>query len=1532
MTNLFYNSAPMAIAEYAGNISTQEAERQLGAVALMEFDRSERSPDSLAAVDYCLQKNNRYPGDSAVHQFVQARVDLLSDGAIPAIVVHDNEPNAFATDDCVIVNDGLLKLLDYEEELDGILAHEQTHINRQHSEKRRREQGLASTIGQVRVGEIEADIGAFELMDRKGVNVAGLPSAFSKLEEFKDENKFSPKKEPWPLDDITINIGNVTHGSILDRRLNLEESLWVMDVRNVSRDDMTPLPFQEQDFQTFEKDFELAERYQELPTDEQVHFLVRQRNKEIPAMPAEELASKFQSFIEEEAPEVDSKTRRHIVELYSGSDTEVRDPDELINLAKVISQPILEKFNLGHISQKAAHAVESKLKEFLDNENLTMDAYAETVERLKSYMPNEDSSWEWRPIVNHLSSSEALARNRPLTKFAHYLAKTDARMLDIAEGLKVDDRLVLKRKNNFFAAIGRERIKLAMAIEDRAEFLRFVSKFGLRTRIAEQTEREFQLWGGGEDLYTQPDAASIRQKEEIAEKSEEEDEKIDPELEALRRDEKAFGLTNFMYAVRDQEFQESRAKSAEQRIYSNKVITRIRKIVKGASVTDLLKEAGAEMQAGRDTSYLKDLLVDFDEYSTYFGVNNELLLACASLSKDGFLSRIPTPTSANTRNILDLVKTTLSMPEQLEALGLKPNFEVTIEDLDDLNDFKQATLRTYLGAAISNPKVLEEYLANFPVSRVRLEGLFLEGDEYERIKHTWSQVAVGLMDKIGDKEPTNEQLIQLAALGLCADNVQINLQVPRDAFAQIVANLSFNESLALLDRFNHLPQYVFSAAIELLIEEKAQTVEEFEQLERFVHRQIEAMAAETKLAGRLALADGLLIENYKSMRTRERRIGVKHDTIEGLQSTKLLKAMLETARNDLGLKSYLFNRWFTRYRRDVATDSVVLNAFKIEDIIMFQNRPDRKARYFNWALHAPEHPRFTPLESLIRGTYLASGPSKYYALRKLLIGGEGSVLTDELGRASLKEAFLSTWMDFEGAPSGQQEVVAILSSLLKVGDAEELYQRLNPVLMDLILRPPANEVSWDSFSDRQARIQLKRMLKDDVIFPPTKYDVKMLALKLKSLIGGGLQSKASLPAEMRLLQLFETEDRSRQNDRYTPFSLGLTVGKRLGSVGVRMLQLAGQYFDISAEDKEQLSEVYDDMRGQTRIQAWRVLKREAEHSPAIADLLPQIKKIRPRIGGGSLMTVYEVVKKDGSREAVAIKNPNVEYHLSQTLKLLHKTLEDAQHDEPNNVTYRFLQALLADSEQWILDELHDADFETNDIRFRLQNDTSIGAFNKGRSKYGILVPQTHPTGTDWVRRDEFIDGKNLTSLKISDNAETNIPEGIISKADYQSAVSLLTRNYVYQLTTTGLAHSDIHWGNFRITNDNTQVAVFDRRNMLKLSDQDRALFKALIPAAAGGNFGKVKELAVDYLLGLQENEGLLNRERLRSDVLSGNGSSMLDTVMELKRRGIRVPLKFSLIVKNINGLNEMALQAGFSGLGEAFFATAEQSDLQIFNS
>jgi predicted unusual protein kinase regulating ubiquinone biosynthesis (AarF/ABC1/UbiB family) len=190
----------------------------------------------------------------------------------------------------------------------------------------------------------------------------------------------------------------------------------------------------------------------------------------------------------------------------------------------------------------------------------------------------------------------------------------------------------------------------------------------------------------------------------------------------------------------------------------------------------------------------------------------------------------------------------------------------------------------------------------------------------------------------------------------------------------------------------------------------------------------------------------------------------------------------------------------------------------------------------------------------------------------------------------------------------------------------------------------------------------------------------------------------------------------------------------------------------------------------------------------------------------------------------------------------------------------------------------------------------------------------------YVKVEEFVHGKTLVR-----------PEELEGH-DLKQVVSLIVKHHVRQIMqpikvavgeqepTISIVHSDVHPGNFMVgtdTGDGKFVAVIDRNNYLELDAADRALVVSLV--AAGSATAQIEQF-ITYLEKQQASPvDPAHMEALKSALSESmsDETPISERVMKIKKaaaqRGWYVPLKLTLLIKNMNGLEALCRNAGLTG-------------------
>lgn len=317
------------------------------------------------------------------------------------------------------------------------------------------------------------------------------------------------------------------------------------------------------------------------------------------------------------------------------------------------------------------------------------------------------------------------------------------------------------------------------------------------------------------------------------------------------------------------------------------------------------------------------------------------------------------------------------------------------------------------------------------------------------------------------------------------------------------------------------------------------------------------------------------------------------------------------------------------------------------------------------------------------------------------------------------------------------------------------------------------------------------------------------------------------------------------------------------------------------------------MKGQNKLSAFHSLKRQWP------EIMTEDVSIGVRVGGGSLFTVYEATV-DGKKEVIKVANPNAEFHTENTCKVLKEVFE-------SNPKFAAAAPLLDDIGQWLIEDVSFAGSVQQEAAFHSQNH----GWTVEGNDYSIYIPEAKLSENARFRREEFVEGTNLTQ-----------PSELFSQGhDLKEIVNLLVKNSVLQLQN-GTMHSDIHPGNIRITQDK-KVALLDRGYYIVLDEQDKK-FLASIPMLISDK-KKLTDAIASYIGEFEENKAIDKKqisENLAEALEKSNGSTselIASMMVAIRKCGCKTPLKLTLALKNAVALDRIAKTAGFNNVFEAYF-------------
>ena len=839
------------------------------------------------------------------------------------------------------------------------------------------------------------------------------------------------------------------------------------------------------------------------------------------------------------------------------------------------------------------------------------------------------------------------------------------------------------------------------------------------------------------------------------------------------------------------------------------------------------------------------------------------------------------------------------------------------------------------GAAIlkASPKVIEEW----PILWTSIDK-----EEYDQ---AWGALSSGVSRELASSvaDETPERLEQILCLTFLGQSSWSSISLASALFSQIIRRCdSFDTALGYLKKYDHVPLSLLQPGLEILVEEKAKSDAELCTLQGWMREQIDA-ASET--------GDALLTAEASQ---------ILSPYIDEKNRKDLLVGMLTTNRSDEKFKKYFAQKWYATMPNEFTTEDI----FNITQLAhMGELKGD--SRLARAAVEVGNPPRdlmssgYVAFDDLYQSLFQVNSVTKYLFLRNMVLDRPNGVFRNPAAKQDLLNNLLSHYTQSGGtAEEVHESMRSVSESVSEAVSPEDLYYFVGPFLAGIALQTPANSYPTTGVARDLFAPVLREVVKR---YPEVKNRDKsqntqaLIAARLRTMLTGqvpkvtyngpgknveirwpsGAGKHRNIEDELVMGRYADLLPKTPEiGDQLTPLDLAIRLGEQAGSLGVRWLQMVGLYFDFSPEEREKINHVFDRVQGQNKLTAYQVIQREAGKHPEMRELADSVQSYNGMLGGGSIVTVYDVRDKDGLDWAVGVKNPNAEYRAEELKSVLQAVLEDLKGRMPENQFVELSQSLLEDAYQWIECEIEDEKYIEKTQRFSEQNDYRSSAENAFRPASGIdwkiRVPAIKDTGTNWVRWEELVRGRNLSQYRVVDT-ETGV-EGELSRDDAKSAAATITQNFLYQLFENGLVHSDVHPGNFMLTPER-EAAILDRKNLLEFNAEEQAFLLDVI--TTGAFQGGVRNLVEKFVsfFGVQD-QGTDTQEVSRKIIEAIQTETNLSPenliskiLMLFKQEGQAVPLKWTLLVKNFLGLNRIAQWAGFEHFFEAMVFSPDGQDM-----
>lgn len=548
------------------------------------------------------------------------------------------------------------------------------------------------------------------------------------------------------------------------------------------------------------------------------------------------------------------------------------------------------------------------------------------------------------------------------------------------------------------------------------------------------------------------------------------------------------------------------------------------------------------------------------------------------------------------------------------------------------------------------------------------------------------------------------------------------------------------------------------------------------------------------------------------------------------------------------------------------------------------------------------------LDQIISMLFSLNSGAKLAVVKKLVL--DSGLMQQPTDRGKLLHALLDETLDTAANETDLRATIRQVGDALAVADDWKLlFLTMGPTLAEHLLVPATKATPWTQV-DSVLEALIDVGIEDATPFSATKLTILPQAAATTPWQyeeNYGLLGTRRIRAWLKKRGVMETDTVAK---RQSPLELVTELAPRLGSLAVRFLQLLPQFVDIPGRYQEQFNTLYDSLRGQSKLTSIGVVEREwPTDQGTMWDTIDQFGK---RLGGGSLMTVYEIhTRQSPTAEAdkvIRVRNPNITFHLQATRALFDNALDVMlQQGTLDAATHQRLRIGVELVAEWIDQELQFDQFLEHDQTFYHQQH----GFGKTEGlDYSILVPKSEPPISNYFQIEEKVPGRNLTDW------QALVTEG----HDMRAVVSVICKSFAHQIAA-GQLHGDVHIGNYRVT-PNRQVAILDRTFYIHLDEQERNLFSGLVrgvvdPMALLGYLSKFMPVQEINAMPPTITATISN---LGNELLAGNAAAVNHALVDLRQHGVRLPLHISLLTRNVHAYNRLAEQAGFTSLQQALAA------------
>lgn len=1419
-------------------------------------------------------------------------------------IAHDwNSHNAVAiADGTIVISAELFRFADYKEEIQGILAHELTHLDREHSRKfvqqlenfqakSRRDmldRGLA-LLSIKRAQEYEADLrGVMKHMDEHGVNPYGMLSIYKKMEEAERRWRFG------------YSAHDLEHGDSGDRVLNIEASFHFKDLKHLSKN-MTPLPAELKDsLPPCNDHVSLHFGFPKETTQEERDAIRKNFGERIAELPDHLLQYAAQEFFVKDRKVISDRSSpvwltmekdalfEHRVDRRfseSGSSDDERRAGKVLFMELVAGVPYIE--SAGQSREQKPLSIGS----FGSRKALPNDPVLEA--RRKDISELFDSLTSLNVLYETLCNSAAFLRtDEQLTgSYASLLAKvaeTTVRLTSLPSGPAELDQL-LNAMEPWFEAL--QRLFEAQG----RSFSKDHALLSVGKGIEEYLRKTASEAVSAHPLYPLLIKRKLLQK-----------------LEPVQRGSQRVFVQE-VSGYEDDEDTDSENKDADPIPGIPKdVDSQIALYLNGSSI-DIIKHLTSLFRRCKTSDSLLDhaltlhrpiekYILNLIEYSTYEGdrlsqaqetvlyhINQRYQEFVAHL-EDTLTTRL-TRIYRNSPHENELIEEDTILRLRLYESIIGPKGTEAIEIIDHAGEIEASIVLLEVTSDYDGETERDEDMENdeqhVGIRYVNVSDLLQKTTTIEQFQYVFKKIIASPETYL---DSPYAKLMAYAAV-----NIFCSCKTVRD-YLQERKKLE-DAGIPIDEILNEYGSIVLSGLYQLWSTVDLVTDDEELAALRDLARHIEDPFLRDRLRAHLR---DISLEGASYEKRIDLLVGTP-DTAPDLPALHdLIEAETETRQQfDKARKAAMgkLDDFIQEGSREGGFATLALNVrmggeeavnMLLAMLTTSESDLQLKAELYDHSF-APDHSqqRLMAADTAERLLFSMDRIAKLILLRKMLTGDKGI-----LENHKTRHDFLTKMTDrlMERTSASQDRITGIVDEVVGVlGKSREwhlLYFALQTILADRIMVPPQRLTPWNE-------LLVGRGMETKVLLGKSEFRTaqqKNLAPLFSYAFAR--QGEENLRGSLERLGVLKPTERQ---ERMTATELIIEVAQRAGALGVRFLQLLPQFVNLTDEERDAFTRVYDDVYGQSKITALDVLEREW---PAFWDSFERFGK---RIGGGSLMSAYECTTTTGDRRVVKILNPNAEYHLQSAYAYIREIIDLLKTQSSGYETAYFV---LDEVNTWIKKDINFENFLEKDAAFRERNN----GFRVPGNRYRIKVPQTYGPGSKYFMHEEYIEGYNLTQW------DDILREG----HDGKQIISLITHSTISQLMS-GVLHSDIHPGNYRVTPQG-EVAILDRNFFIELTKEQQEFVQSLLnplstPEYLLETFFAVCEVRID-----EETKMALTLSLLATveEIKQGNWNVMIDFLVELRKQNIHLPIQVTLLFKNISSLQGLAHKAGFANIVEAY--------------